>query len=78
MKKKTITLFGLGLMIFSLIPFESDAQFGTYYKQDDFCGRYDLSCTAVVTKCRAYGDYYCAIFEQIPCEEACTPLLSGI
>jgi hypothetical protein len=52
-------------------------QIGIYYKQSDFCGRYIQGCTAIVDKCREWGNDYCAAYEQIPCEEACGPSIGG-
>lgn len=71
MKKLLFSLaIGLGL-IASTLPINAYASYPSLYEEDDFCGRYNFGCTAIVTKCRFYGFDACAIFEQIPCEELC-------
>lgn len=71
-KKKLliITTFLIGANTTFFLSY-SNAQNGIYYSGKDYCGYYILGCQSVVTKCRERGTDYCAIFEQIPCEESC-------
>ena len=72
MKKNLIRLSIVTIAFCFFRITSTSAQIGIYYEEDDYCGFYTGgACTAIVTKSRVRGGDYCAVHEQIPCEEKC-------